>query len=315
MRTGAAAADAALMETVIDVQHVTKTYGDRRVVDDVSLQIGAGEIFAVLGPNGAGKTTLVESIAGLRAPDSGQIRVLGLDPRRDRDALRQQLGIQLQESALPDNLRVREALGLYASFYANPADPEELLAGLGLEAARNARFAKLSGGQKQRLSIALALVGNPRIAVLDELATGLDPQARRDTWELIERTRDRGVTVLLVTHLMEEAERLADRIALIDGGRLVALDTPEGIVRLVDAEQQLRFRPSAPFDESILTDLAEVRRVTRSGPVITVSGGGNLAFTVTAALARNGIVVNDLRIEQADLEDAFIALTGNRLAG
>jgi ABC-2 type transport system ATP-binding protein len=303
------------METVIDVQHVTKTYGDRRVVDDVSLRIGAGEIFAILGRNGAGKTTLVESIAGLRAPDSGQIRVLGLDPRRDRNALRQQLGIQLQESALPDNLRVSEALGLYASFYANPADPAELLAALGLEAVRDARFAKLSGGQKQRLSIALALVGNPRIAVLDELATGLDPQARRDTWQLIERTRDRGVTVLLVTHLMEEAERLADRIALIDGGRLVALDTPEGIVRRVAAEQRLRFRPSAPFDESILTDLAEVGSVSRSGPVITVSGVGNLAFAVTAALARNGIVANDLRIEQADLEDAFIALTGRRLAG
>ena len=302
------------METVIDVQHVTKTYGGRRAVDDVSLQVGEGEIFAILGPNGAGKTTLVEAIAGLRAPDSGQIRVLGLDPRRDRDALRQQVGVQLQESALPDNLRVWEALDLYASFYANPADWRQLLAGLGLEGARNPRFAKLSGGQKQRLSIALALVGNPRIAVLDELTTGLDPQARRDTWELIESTRDRGVTVLLVTHFMEEAERLADRIALIDGGRLVALDTPEGIVRRVDAEQRVRFRPSAPFDESILTSLPEVRSVTRSGSTITVAGGGNVVLAVTAALARNGVVANDLRIEQADLDDAFIALTGRRLA-
>ena len=302
------------METVIDVQHVTKTYGGRRVVDDVSLQVGEGEIFAILGPNGAGKTTLVEAIAGLRAPDSGHIRVLGLDPRRDRDALRQQLGVQLQESALPDNLRVWEALDLYASFYANPADWRQLLAELGLEGARNSRYAKLSGGQKQRLSIALALVGNPRIAVLDELTTGLDPQARRDTWELIESTRDRGVTVLLVTHFMEEAERLADRIALIDGGRLVALDTPEGIVRRVDAEQRVRFRPSAPFDESILTSLPEVRSVTRSGSTITVAGSGNLVLAVTAALARNGVVANDLRIEQADLDDAFIALTGRRLA-
>jgi ABC-2 type transport system ATP-binding protein len=315
MRPGDAAADAAGMETVIDVQHVTKSYGGRRAVDDVSLQVTDGEIFAVLGPNGAGKTTLVESIAGLRSVDSGRIHVLGLDPRSDRDELRQQLGIQLQESALPDNLRVREALDLYASFYANPADPRELLAGLGLEGVRNTRFAKLSGGQKQRLSIALALVGNPRIAVLDELTTGLDPQARRDTWELIEGTRARGVTVLLVTHFMEEAERLADRIALIDGGRLVALDTPEGIVRRVDADQQVRFRPSAPFDESILTGLSEVRSVSRSGPTIAVAGSGNLALAVTAALARNGVVVHDLRIEQADLEDAFIALTGRSLAG
>jgi len=314
MRTGDGVADAARMETVIDVQNVTKTYGGRRVVDDVSLEIREGEIFALLGPNGAGKTTLVETIAGLRAPDAGRIRVLGLDPRRDRDALRQQLGIQLQESALPDNLRVWEALDLYASFYANPADPRKLLASLGLEGVRGSRFAKLSGGQKQRLSIALALVGNPRIAVLDELSTGLDPQARRDTWELIEGARDRGVTVLLVTHFMEEAERLADRIALFDAGRLVALDTPEGIVRRIDAEQRVRFRPSAPFDVSILTDLADVRGVTRSGSTITVAGGGNLVLAVTAALARNGVVANDLRIEQADLDDAFIALTGRRLA-
>ena len=302
------------METVIDVQHVTKSYGDRRVVDDVSLQVGEGEIVAILGPNGAGKTTLVESIAGLRTPDSGQIRVLGLDPRADRSALRQLVGVQLQESALPDNLRVSEALDLYASFYSNPADRRALLAGLGLEAVQKSRFAKLSGGQKQRLSIALALVGNPRVVVLDELTTGLDPQARRDTWDLIEATRERGVTILLVTHFMEEAERLADRIALIDGGRLVALDTPDGIVRRVDAGQHVRFRPSAPFDESILTGLAEVRSITRSGSTITVAGDGNLVLAVTAALARNGIVANDLRIHQADLDDAFIALTGRRLA-
>ena len=240
--------------------------------------------------------------------------MLGLDPRRDRDALRQQVGVQLQESALPDNLRVWEALDLYASFYANPADAGTLLAGLGLgdpqlAGTRSCPAARSSGCRSRSRSS-----GNPRIAVLDELTTGLDPQARRDTWELIEATRDRGVTVLLVTHFMEEAERLADRIALIDGGRLVALDTPEGIVRRVDAEQRVRFRPSAPFDESILTALPEVRSVTRSGSTITVAGGGNLVLAVTAALARNGVVANDLRIEQADLDDAFIALTGRRLA-
>lgn len=302
------------MNNVIDVQHVTKSYGGRKAVDDVSLQVREGEILAILGPNGAGKTTLVESIAGLRAIDTGQIRVLGLDPRADRPALRQQLGVQLQESALPDNLKVWEALDLYASFYPNPADWRVLLVDLGLEAARHQRFSKLSGGQKQRVSIALALIGNPRIAVLDELTTGLDPQARRDTWEVIEGIRARGVTVLLVTHFMEEAERLADRIALIDGGRLVALDTPEGLVNRVNAEQRVRFRPSARFDESILTDLPEVRSVAHSGSAVTVTGTGNAVLAVTAALARNGIVANDLRIEQADLDDAFIALTGRRLA-
>lgn len=304
------------MNNVIDVQHVTKSYGGRRAVDDVSLQVREGEILAILGPNGAGKSTLVEAIAGLRTIDSGQIRVLGLDPREDRLELRQQIGVQLQESALPDNLKVWEALDMYASFYPNPADWRALLVDLGLEAARNQRFSKLSGGQKQRVSIALALIGNPKIAVLDELTTGLDPQARRDTWEVIEGIRDRGVTVLLVTHFMEEAERLADRIALIDGGRLVALDTPESLVDRVDAEQRVRFRPSAPFDESILTGLPEVLSVTRSGSAVTVTvtGTGNAVFAVTSALARNGIVANDLRIDQADLDDAFIALTGRRLA-
>jgi ABC-2 type transport system ATP-binding protein len=206
-------------------------------------------------------------------------------------------------------MRVWEALDLYASFYDQPADPEELLSDLGLLEKRNTAFAKLSGGQKQRLSIALALVGSPKVAVLDELTTGLDPQARRDTWELIEGVRDRGVTVL-VTHFMEEAERLADRIALIDAGKVVALDTPAGIVRLVEVEQRLRFRPSIPFDEAILTGLPEVRSVSRSGPTLTVAGTGNLIVAVTAALARHQIVANELRTEQPDLDDAFIALTG-----
>ena len=232
------------MSIVIDVQHVTKAYGGRRAVDDVSLAIEEGEIFAILGPNGAGKTTLVESIGGLRSIDSGSIAVLGLDPRHDRAALRRVVGIQLQQSELPEQIRVGEAVDLYASFYPTPADGRQLLDELGLGDRRGARYKTLSGGQKQRLSIALALIGNPKVAILDELTTGLDPQARRDTWGLIEEIRGRGVTVILVTHFMEEAERLADRIALIDDGSLVALDTPEGIVRRVDGQQTLRFRPS-----------------------------------------------------------------------
>ncbi len=302
------------METVIDVQHVTKTYGARRAIDDVSIQIHEGEIFAILGPNGAGKTTLVESIAGLRQIDSGTIRVLGLDPRADRAAVRQLVGVQLQESALPDNLRVAEAVDLYASFYLSPMDGRDLLGELGLEGSRTKRFRVLSGGQKQRLQIALALVGNPRVAILDELTTGLDPQARRDTWDLVERVRDRGVTVVLVTHFMEEAERLADRIAVIDGGRVIALDTPSGLVRRVDAEQRIRFRPSGRLDDALLSGLPQVRSITRTGSTVTVAGSGDLVLAVTGALARNGIVVNDLRIDQGDLDDAYIALTGRALA-
>ncbi len=299
---------------VIEVHDIVKTYDGRVAVDGVSFDVEEGEIFAILGPNGAGKTTTVESIAGLRTPDSGAITVLGLDPGRDRAALRQQVGVQLQESQLPDQLRVREALDLYASFYASPADWNELVDDLGLGDHRDKAFGKLSGGQKQRLSIALALVGNPRIAVLDELTTGLDPQARRDTWDLIEGIRERGVTVVLVTHFMEEAERLADRLAVIDAGKVVAIDTPAGIVRSVDAEQRLRFRPSQPFDDTLLTGLPEVRSVTHAGPGLIVAGTGNLVHAVTAVLARHEIVAYDLRIEQADLDDAFIALTGRKLA-
>ena len=203
---------------VIEVSDLRKRYGERVAVDGVSFTVEEGEIFGILGPNGAGKTTTVECIAGLRTPDTGEITVLGLDPQRDGAQLRHRLGMQLQESQLPDKLKVGEAVRLYASFYSDPADWRALLAELGLADKENARFGKLSGGQKQRLSIALALVGNPRVAVLDELTTGLDPQARRDTWDLIEQVRARGVTVVLVTHFMDEAERLCDRVALIDAG-------------------------------------------------------------------------------------------------
>ncbi len=299
---------------VIEVTNLVKRYGNQTAVDGVSFAVEQGEIFAILGPNGAGKTTTVESISGLRTPDSGTISVLGLDPRRDRDELRRVVGVQLQESELPDQIRVWEAIDLYASFYADPRDGEQLLTDLGLADKRSSKFGKLSGGQKQRLSVALALIGNPKIAILDELTTGLDPQARRDTWQLIEDVRESGVTVILVTHFMEEAERLADRIAVIDEGRLVALDTPAGIVSRVDSEQRLRFRPSAPIEDGLLTDLPEVRTLSRHGQTIEVAGTGNLVLAVTAVLARNQIVANELRIEQAGLEDAFVALTGRRLA-
>jgi len=299
---------------VIEVTNLVKRYGNHAAVDGVSFTVEEGEIFAILGPNGAGKTTTVESISGLRTPDSGSISVLGLDPRRDRDELRRVVGVQLQESELADHLRVWETLDLYASFYPAPRDWERLIEDLGLADKRNTAFRNLSGGQKQRLSIALALVGNPKIAILDELTTGLDPQARRDTWQLIEDVRAGGVTVVLVTHFMEEAERLADRIALIDEGRVVALDTPAGIVSRVDTEHRLRFRPSAPIDDALLTGLPEVGAVAREGSTIVVAGTGNLVQAVMTALARQQIVANELRIEQADLDDAFVALTGRKLA-
>jgi ABC-2 type transport system ATP-binding protein len=301
------------MPAVIEVQNIRKSYGDTVAVDDVSFTVERGEIFGILGPNGAGKTTTVECIEGLRNPDSGTISVLGLDPRRDRAELRQRVGAQLQESQLPDQLRVGEALELYSSFYRTPADWVALMDSLGLSGKRSTQFRKLSGGQKQRLSIALALVGSPEVAVLDELTTGLDPQARRDTWAMIEDVRDRGVTILLVTHFMEEAERLCDRVALIDSGKIVAMDTPAALAAAVaDAEVRIRFRPSPQLDNGLLTGLPEVTSVTRRGDFVQVTGTGNVVAAVTSVLARNQIVAEQLRVDQASLEDAFVALTGQQ---
>ena len=217
--------------TAIEVERLRKQYGAKVAVDDVSFTVAEGEIFGLLGRNGAGKSTTVDCLAGLRAPDRGRIRVAGLDPRRDQRELRHLLGVQLQESALPAKLTVAEAMRLFASFYRSPADIAGLLDMLDLTEKRNTRYRKLSGGQKQRLSIALALIGRPRIAILDELTTGLDPVARRDTWAFVEDIRNQGVTIMLVTHFMTEAERLCDRVAILDHGRLAAIGTPAQLAR------------------------------------------------------------------------------------
>jgi ABC-2 type transport system ATP-binding protein len=298
---------------IIEVDNLVKRYGDHTVVDGVSFTVEQGEIFGILGPNGAGKTTTVECIEGLRSPDAGTIRVCGIDPQRDTGELRQLLGAQLQESELPDKLKVGEAMELYSSFYRDPVDWRELLDQLNLGDKVDSEFRRLSGGQKQRLSIALALVGRPKVAVLDELTTGLDPAARRDAWDLIEGIRERGVTILLVTHFMEEAERLCDRLAVIDAGRLVAVDSPAGLVSAIDDRQRLRFRPSAPIDHALLTALPEVSEVERAGSQLVVTGTGNLLLAVTTVLARNQVVAGDLRVEQTSLDDAFVALTGRKI--
>ena len=306
--------DAASM-SIIEVTNLHKRYGDVTAVEDVSLTVEKGEIFGILGPNGAGKTTTVECIVGLRTPDRGRIRVLGMDPRTDRDELRQRVGVQLQESKLPDRITVSEALDLYSSYYRKPADWERLLELLNLADKRKVKYRNLSGGQKQRLSIALALVGSPEIAVLDELTTGLDPQARRDTWDLIEQVRDSGVTILLVTHFMDEAERLCDRLAVIDSGRVVAVDTPSGLVARSVPEQVVRFRITDAFDEQLLADLPGITRVQRNGNQIEVTGDHDVLHTVTSTLARHHVVVQDLRVSQPNLEDAFVSLTGRRPGG
>ena len=296
--------------TALEVRNLHKRYGHRVAVDDVSLTVEDGEIFGIIGPNGAGKTTTVECVAGLRTPDSGSVSVLGLDPTTDRAEVRERLGVQLQESSFPDAITVAEALDLYSSFYRDPADWRELMELLDLTEKRDTRYKALSGGQKQRLSIALALVGGPRVAILDELTTGLDPQARRDTWSLVERVRDTGVTIVLVTHFMDEAERLCDRIAVVSGGRVAAVDTPTGLVAQANAAQQVRFRVSQPLDRSVLTGLPEVTDVENTADRWRVTGRGQLLSSVAGALARAHVVAEDLRVDQRTLDDAFVALTG-----
>ena len=246
---------------------------------------------------------------------AGPIRVLGLDPRHDRDRLRTRRRRPAPGERAPrahDPSRGDRAVRLVLRRAGRAST--RLLEDLGLADQRDVAYRNLSGGQKQRLSIALALVGKPKVAILDELSTGLDPHARRETWRVIESIRDRGVTVLLVTHLMEEAEHLADRVAVFREGRVIAIDTPAGIVARADPEQRVRFRPSAELDDGLLTGLPEVRRVERSGPHVVVTGTGDLLAAVTSVLARHGIVARDLRIDQASLDDAFIALTGRPAA-
>jgi ABC-2 type transport system ATP-binding protein len=297
----------------VTVQHLVKRYGHKVAVNDVSLSIHEGEIFGIIGPNGAGKTTTVECISGLRNPDSGSISVYGLSPRKDRNKVREFVGVQLQESALPPRIKVGEAVRLFASFYPNPLDAGELLESLGIEQIANSPFKNLSGGQKQRVSIALALVGNPRVAILDELTTGLDPEARREIWSLIERMRDRGVTVILVTHFMDEAERLCDRLALINNGAVRALDTPEAIAAKAGGSR-VRFVPSQPVDEQTLRAIPGVNEIERKERFVTVTGTGDLAGSLINALAAIGVRVSEVEARTGNLDDAFIKLTRDEAA-
>lgn len=295
----------------IEIVNLRKRYGDTVAVADVSLSVEPGEIFGVLGRNGAGKTTTVETVAGLRRPDGGTVRVFGLDPQRDRRRLRQVLGVQLQEAALHSALTVRELMRLHRSFYRDGADPDELIERVGLTGQRRTRFEKLSGGQQQRLNIALALLGRPRAVILDELTTGLDPEARRQMWGAVERLREGGVTVLLVSHHMEEVERLCDRVALLDSGTVAAVDSPAGLVAGAGLEQVVRLRAAEAFDLAILEAVEEARSVRSVGDQVVVTGTGNLLHAVSAALVRAEVVVLDTRFDRASLEDAFLALTGS----
>ncbi len=305
------------METIVEVEKLHKAYGRTVAVDEISFTIETGEIFGMVGPNGAGKTTTIECLEGLRAPDRGMVRVLGLDPLRDGAVLRQRAGMQLQQSNLPDRMKVWEALDLYASFYPKAINWRELLARLGLEEKRNAAFAKLSGGQKQRLFIALALLHDPEVIFLDELTTGLDPQARHAIWDLVRGVRERGKTVILTTHFMEEAERLCDRIAILDHGRIVALDTPAALIHSLVADEQVSFCLDVPMTPAMQAALVQLGRVDVKGDQVTVTGKGRcqggMARDVVTELTERGVSFRDLRAGQPTLEEVFLSLTGQEM--
>jgi ABC-2 type transport system ATP-binding protein len=299
---------------VVRVERLRKVYESVVAVDDISFEVRGGEIFGMVGPNGAGKTTTIECIEGLRKQDRGDIRVLGLDPHRDAHTLQSRIGVQLQQSALQERIRVWEALDLFSSFYPRSTDWSVLIDQLGLADKRNAPFDKLSGGQKQRLFIALALVNDPELVFLDELTTGLDPHARRAMWELVRDVRSRGKTIVLTTHFMEEAERLCDRVAVIDNGRIVALDSPENLIRSIDADERIVFTVDETYDPAPLRKTSGVTRVEAIGDRIVVYGQGEkLAADVVSALSSGAVRFRNLRTEQPNLEDVFLALTGREM--
>lgn len=301
------------METVILAENVRKTYGTTVAVGDVSFEVQRGEIFGVVGPNGAGKTTIVECLTGMRHPDSGTIEVLGLDPVKGGDRLRRRVGVQLQQAALPDRLKVSEALDLYSSFYDSPVDCSKLMQDWGLAEKRDTVFSDLSGGQQQRLFVALALLNDPEVVFLDELTSGLDPQARRASWDLVRGIRAAGKTVVLVTHFMDEAEALCDRVAVVDQGRLVTLDRPQALIHSLQAESSLSFEAENGFDPTFLRDLPGVSEAFSERGRIVVRGSNSLLAPVAVELDRRGLEPRDLRMEQATLEDVFLTLTGREM--
>lgn len=292
-----------------------KTYGSTVAVEDVSFEVRNGEIFGLIGPNGAGKTTTLECIEGLRKPDRGTITVLGMDPVRDVYQLQEQIGVQLQQAQLQKRIKVWEAVDLWISLYRKKAtDGERLLAQLGLTDKRDAWFMNLSGGQKQRLFIALALINDPEVVFLDELTTGLDPQSRRAIWELVRGIRERGKTVFLTTHLMEEAERLCDRVAIIEHGRIIDMDTPARLVARHCPERTVVLDTEERSAEERFRTLAGVESVTRAGAQITIRGpGDDLVTEVIHCLSENHIRVTDFRTMLPNLEDVFLKITGRSI--
>ena len=300
-----------MVTTAIDVSHLVKRYRDTTAVRDVSFSVEEGEIFGILGPNGSGKTTTVESLQGLRTIDGGSVSVLGFDPSTHADQIRRRIGSQLQESALPDRVKVWEALDLFGSLSDQGPPVEELLSDWGLAEKRDARFGSLSGGQQQRLFVALALVNNTRLVFFDEMTTGLDPASRRVAWELIRRIRERGTTVVLVTHFMDEAESLCDRLVVINEGVVVAEGTPAALIDRFGGGVRVRFTLDGE-DTSWLSAVPHVTGLARDRNRYEVRGTGPVLVHVASALLDHGITPVDLRQERANLEEVFLTLTSGK---
>ncbi|HEX6576438.1 MAG TPA: ABC transporter ATP-binding protein [Gemmatimonadaceae bacterium] len=300
---------------VIQVANVRKTYKDFVAVEDVSFDVYDGEIFGLIGPNGAGKTTTMEAVEGLRVPDDGRISVLGLDPFRDVQMLQQRVGVQLQEAQLQKRIKVKEAVHLWTTLYNRKAsDGDKLLEQLGLQEKRDAWFMTLSGGQKQRLFIVLALINDPEVVFLDELTTGLDPQSRRAIWELVRGIRERGKTVFLTTHLMEEAERLCDRVAIIERGRIIDMDTPESLVKRHCPERAVVLATDDPTAATRFNAIPTVDEVIEKDGRITVRGtGDDLVTEVIRCISESGMRVTDFRTVMPNLEDVFLRVTGHSI--
>src|ERR1019366_1996416 len=303
------------MPPVIQVSGVRKTYGRTVAVDEASFEVNEGEIFGLIGPNGAGKTTTMECIEGLRKPDRGTIAVLGLDPFRQVYKLQNRIGVQLQQAQLQKRIKVWEAVDLWASLYQKKeVNGEHLLEQLGLTDKRNSWFMDLSGGQKQRLFIALALINDPEVVFLDELTTGLDPQSRRAIWDLVRGIRERGKTVFLTTHLMEEAERLCDRVAIMEHGRIIDIETPSRLVARHCPERSVVLSTADPTDPAPFRNLPNVESVESAGNAITIRGSGDdLVTALITCLSEHHIRVTDFRAILPNLEDVFLKLTGRSI--
>ena len=302
------------MNPAIAVENLTRTYGSLTAVDSVSFEVRPGEILGLIGPNGAGKTTLLECLEGLRTPSGGTLRVLGADPARPTPAWRARIGVQLQSAALPPKIKVGEAVDLFASFYDSPLDGGALLAELGIAAKKNSYVDKLSGGQRQRVFIALALINRPELVFLDELTTALDPQARLAMWDVVRSIGDRGATVLMTTHYMEEAEALCDRVGIIDHGRLIALDTVPNLVASLGGGAEIRLRTSSPIPAALLEGLDGVSNVSvRDCQVRLHSESTRFPQQMIDTIERTGPTVSDVSVSAPSLEDVFLVLTGRSM--